>query len=74
MNKTNYKWFWRGIKHEIPLCCIMFFESAWTDHIKNEIEEYSETMDKLTDNQGVILCPDCIDKKITDLVSHFELA
>jgi len=44
----------------------MFFETAWANNIKNEIGGYSETMLKLTDNeQGVILCPDCIIEKIT---------
>lgn len=64
--KTQYKWFWKGISHEIPLCCVMFFESAWTNSIKNEIADYSKTMPDLTNNQGVILCPDCISKKITN--------
>jgi len=63
--KTNYRWFWKGIKHDISLCCIMFFETAWSDCIQNKIEEYSDTMLKLTDGeQGVILCPDCIIKKL----------
>lgn len=53
----------------------MFFETAWTNSIKNEIDEYSETMLKLTDNEeGLILCPDCITKKIMSLVSHSESA
>jgi len=58
--KTNYNWFWDGIKHDISLCCIMFFETAWANTIRNQIDEYSETMTELTNNEGVILCPDCI--------------
>lgn len=64
---------WMGIRNKIPLCCIMFYESVWRPSIKKEIADYSKTMAKLTDNQGVILCPDCIDKKITDLILHSEL-
>lgn len=52
----------------------MFFETAWADCIKNEIDEYSETMLQLTNNeQGVILCPDCITKKVTELSLRSEL-
>lgn len=51
----------------------MFFESVWADCIKNEIDEYSETMNKLTNNRGIILCPDCIVKKVTDVTLHSEL-
>jgi len=42
----------------------MFFESAWADNIKNEIDEYSQTMSQLTNNEGIILCPDCLVSKI----------
>lgn len=42
----------------------MFFESAWTDSIKKEIDDYSKTMSQLTDNEGIILCPDCLVNKI----------
>jgi len=62
--KTNYNWFWKGIKHEISLCCIMFFETAWADTIRNQIDEYSETMVQLTNNKGIILCPSCLIKKL----------
>lgn len=72
--KVYPKQFWLGIKHEIPLCCILFFESAWHGTIKKQIAEYAETMDKLTDNQGVILCPDCLAEKITGFVLRSELA
>ena len=57
---------WTGIRHKIPLCCIIFYESVWRLSIKNQIPEYSETMAKLTKNQGTILCPDCI----SDLMSN----
>ena len=46
----------------------MFFETAWVNHVKYEIAEYTDTMLKLTDNeQGVILCPDCIVKKLNGI-------
>ena len=52
----------------------MFFETAWADSIKNQIDEYSETMLQLTDDeQGVILCPDCIVAKVTGSSLHSEL-
>jgi hypothetical protein len=63
INKSNNNFFWKGIKHNIPLCCIFFFESGWKS-IKNEIGEYAETMDLLTNNQGIILCPDCLIENI----------
>ena len=62
--KKDGKYFWRGIKHEIPLCCIIFFENSW-DSIRCVIPNYGNSMHKLTDNAGVILCPDCIEKKIS---------
>lgn len=55
---------WTGIRHKIPLCCILFYESVWRPSIKNQIAEYAKTMADLTNNDGVILCPDCIAKKI----------
>jgi len=45
----------------------MFFETTWTNYVKNEIDEYTDTMLQLTNNeQGLILCPDCVVKKITE--------
>ncbi|MBS1268976.1 MAG: hypothetical protein MAG458_01712 [Nitrosopumilus sp.] len=41
----------------------MFFESVWRPSIKYEIKEYGETMHTLTNNEGVILCPDCLVNK-----------
>lgn len=52
----------------------MFFESAWADSVKYEIDEYADTMLQLTNNeQGLILCPDCVTTKITSLSMHSEL-
>lgn len=66
------KYFWKGIKHKIPLCCTMFFETEWQS-IRGHNREYGDTMDKLTNNQGVILCPDCLVRKITNLSLRSEL-
>ena len=54
---------WTGIRNEIPLCCIIFYHSVWLPTIRNEIVDYGKSMTKLTENQGIILCPDCITKK-----------
>ena len=57
-----------GIRHGIPICCITFFETTWVNYVKYEIAEYTDTMLKLTDNeQGVILCPDCVVKSVTGM-------
>ena len=56
------RWFWKGIKYDIPLCCIMFFISFHAFELP--IREYSSTMCKLTDNAGKILCPECLIKQL----------
>lgn len=61
---------WTGSECKIKECCIMFYESAWRPSIKYGIAEYGETMHKLTNNEGVILCPDCLTKKLTDVTLH----
>jgi hypothetical protein len=70
-NKVG-KYFWRGIKHQIPLCCIIFFETEWQS-IRKMNKEYGNTMDKLTNNQGVVMCPNCLVTKIMNCSPHFEL-
>ena len=55
---------WTGFKNKIKECCVLFFESAWMPSIRHEIKEYGETMHKLTNNEGIILCPDCLADKI----------
>ena len=49
-----------GIKHDISLCCIIFYESVWLQSTKRMIPEYSEKMWELSDKKGVVLCPDCL--------------
>ncbi|MCJ8306743.1 MAG: hypothetical protein HRU07_06815 [Nitrosopumilus sp.] len=63
MNKAG-KYFWRGVKENIAPCCIAFFENEWQT-IRKENKEYGETMHILTNNEGVILCPNCLAKKVT---------
>lgn len=57
------KYFWRGINYHIPICCVMFFENEW-DSIRKENSEYGSLMRKLTNNQGIIFCPNCLIKKL----------
>ena len=61
--RKEKKYFWRGIKHNISPCCILFFENEWESIRKNN-KEYGQTMHKLTNNQGIILCPNCLVNKI----------
>ncbi len=72
MRKKDGKYFWRGVKHQIPTCCIMFFETEWQSIRKNN-NEYGDTMDKLTNNQGVIMCPNCLVDKIMNSSLRSEL-
>jgi len=61
---STYLEFWTGIRNKIPSCCIIFYETVWLPSLKNQIAEYGKAMTKITDNQGVILCPDCLVNKI----------
>lgn len=45
------------------LCCVDWFWNAQSS-IRSTIPEYSSTMSKLTDNRGLILCPDCVIKRL----------
>lgn len=65
MNSKDGKYFWRGIKHDIPLCCIMFFETSWQS-IRKDNPSYGEIMHKFSNNQGIILCPDCLINRISN--------
>jgi len=61
------KYFYQGIifqitRCDIPLCCQLFFHS-W-HNFKEDIPEYAETMIALTNNRGIILCPDCIVQRL----------
>ncbi len=50
-------------RHKIDLCCQIFFANGWSG-IRSDVPEYAETMSKLTDNEGIILCPECLTSKI----------
>ena len=45
VSKMTYRWFWKGIKHDISLCCILFFESAWSN--LKHIDEYKKLDTKI---------------------------
>lgn len=62
--------FFTGIRCSISECCIDFYELSWLPSIKNQIPEYSETMWELSDETGILLCPECIVKKLTDVTLH----
>ncbi|MEX2193254.1 MAG: hypothetical protein WD717_07765 [Nitrosarchaeum sp.] len=62
------KYFWRGIKYNISPCCITFFENEW-QLIRKDNKEYGKTMHKLTNNQGIIMCPECLTNHIEYLQS-----
>ena len=69
LKKKHYEIeFWTGIRNKVPVCCIMFYHSAWLPSIQNKIAEYKEKMASLTDNEGVILCPECITYKMTEKI------
>lgn len=61
--KMDKKHFWRGIKYDINVCCIMFFSFEW-DVIRHNIEDYGDNVNNLTDKDGIVLCPSCIIKNI----------
>lgn len=48
------------------LCCIDFYYNVWGTSIRADIPEYSSTMYELTDNRGLILCPECIIDRLTE--------
>ena len=52
------------IEFGFPLCCVDFYCNVWCTCIRAEIPEYAETMHSLTNNQGLILCPNHILKRL----------
>ncbi len=56
-------------KHAIPLCCQIFFGNGRLE-IRDEIPQYQSTMHILTNNEGIVMCPDClVNKMIFDGIS-----
>ena len=53
-------------KFGFKLCCVDWFWNVQSS-IRSSIPEYSSTMPKLTNNQGLIICPDCV-------INHFTLS
>lgn len=45
------------------LCCVDWFWNVQSS-LRSTVPEYSSTMSKLTNNQGLILCPECIISKL----------
>lgn len=69
MRKMKYSYqaiIFQITRYDIPLCCQLFFHSWFS--FKQDIPEYAETMIALTNNQGIILCPDCIAKRLDVMV------
>lgn len=50
--------------YKIQLCCQIFYHS-WLN-FKRDIPEYAQTMRLLSNNEGIILCPDCLMEKINE--------
>ena len=60
----DYMEFFTGFEDDIPTCCVLFYECVWLPSIRIEIPEYSKTMWELSENTGVLFCPECIIKTI----------
>lgn len=52
-----------GGQFGIPLCCLIWFGNV-NCTLRSTLPEYNETMTGLSNNEGVILCPDCIVRSI----------
>lgn len=70
--KIGKGYFYSGIAEKFPSCCIFFFQDVWNGKNRKFFKEYCSSMGKLTKNRGLIMCPDCVTKQITDLSLHFE--
>lgn len=58
--------FFSGIKHDISPCCIIFYESVWLTSIRKQIPDYAQKMWDLSEHRGVLLCPECVIKKLKE--------
>ena len=47
------------------LCCIDWYSNVHAS-LKYTVPDYSSTMKILTDNMGLILCPDCVIERLTE--------
>lgn len=72
--KIGRGYFYTGVKEGFPLCCVFFFQDVWNGENRKVFKEYCSSMEKLTKNRGLIMCPDCVVKQITDFSLHSESA
>ncbi len=57
--------FYRGLEHGIKPCCGLFFV---TYHMTlRQIEPLYNSMVVLTDNGGIIYCPECLVERLSEL-------
>lgn len=47
------------------LCCVDWFSNV-NSSLRSIMPEYTDTMEKLTGNRGLILCADCVIEKLED--------
>lgn len=50
-------------KFGFKLCCVDWFSNV-DSTLRSTVPEYSDTMQKLTGNRGLILCADCVIDKL----------
>lgn len=60
----KYNEFWKGVRYRIPLCCILWFVDVHCTKRCKERTEYQRQMSVMTNNTGVVLCPDCVARKL----------
>jgi len=52
-------------KYGFPICCIDWFYNVDCT-LRSSLPEYSETMHILSKNEGRILCPECVIRKLEE--------
>lgn len=60
--KIGRAYFYAGVEEGFPLCCIFFFQDIWCGENRKFFREYCSTMHVLTNNAGLIMCPNCVVK------------
>ena len=69
----KYREFWRGIRHGISLCCIIWFIDAHCTKKYNERREYQDRMNVMTGNAGIVLCPECVARTLRSRILRRHL-
>ncbi|MBS3925895.1 MAG: hypothetical protein KGZ34_04300 [Nitrosarchaeum sp.] len=64
--KIGKGYFYAGVNEGFPLCCIFFFQDVWSGQNGKFFNEYCDSMDVLTKNQGLIMCPNCVVAKLSN--------